>query len=323
MSAHIGIRAHAAPAAPSGRLRLPPSMQVLERGWLSSNSVVFDEGESVSIVDTGYALHAEQTAQLVARVARGRPLSRIVNTHLHSDHVGGNALLQQLHPEATTAIPPGLAAAVDAWDEDALTYAPTAQHCPRFRYDALLHAGQTLQLGGLGWEVLAAPGHDPHMVMLFNDDARVLISADALWENGFGVIFPELEGESGFDEQRAALDLIARRRPQVVVPGHGAPFTDVDAALQRAHLRLEALRADPVRNARHAAKVLVKFWLLQVRACSREQAAAHFARARYFAVIRDRYFAQSDVAGLIGRALDELIAAGAAAERGGRVVNVD
>lgn len=323
MSARLDTAAPEPPRTARGGGPLPASMQVIERGWLSSNSVVFDEGEAVSIVDTGYVLHAAQTADLVACVARGRPLARIVNTHLHSDHVGGNARLQQLHPQAQTSIPPGLAAAVDAWDEDALTYAPTGQQCPRFRYDALLRAGQALRLGGLDWEVLAAPGHDPHMVMLFNDASGVLISADALWENGFGAIFPEIEGDSGFDEQRAALELIAQRRPRLVVPGHGAPFTDVEAALQRAHRRLDALRADPARNARHVAKVLVKFWLLQVRACSRAQAAAHFARARYFEVIRARYFGASDVAAVVGRALDELVAGGAAAERGGQIVNVD
>jgi glyoxylase-like metal-dependent hydrolase (beta-lactamase superfamily II) len=42
--------------------------------------------------------------------------------------------------------------------------------------------------------VLAAPGHDPHMVMLFNRERGILISADALWEHGFGAIFPEIEG---------------------------------------------------------------------------------------------------------------------------------
>jgi len=31
--------------------------------------------------------------------------------------------------------------------------------------------------------------------MLFEPDRRILISADALWQNGFGAIFPEIEGE--------------------------------------------------------------------------------------------------------------------------------
>jgi hypothetical protein len=37
----------------------------------------------------------------------------------------------------------------------------------------------------------------------------VLVSADALWERGFGVVFPELDGVDAFDEVSATLDLIA------------------------------------------------------------------------------------------------------------------
>jgi glyoxylase-like metal-dependent hydrolase (beta-lactamase superfamily II) len=104
-------------------------MTVLERGWLSSNNVLFDDGDAVSIVDTGYVSHAPQTLALVDAARCGRPLTRIVNTHLHSDHVGGNALLKARFAEAgcTIAMPAGLAAAVAAWDEEALTYAPTGQ----------------------------------------------------------------------------------------------------------------------------------------------------------------------------------------------------
>jgi glyoxylase-like metal-dependent hydrolase (beta-lactamase superfamily II) len=296
------------PTAPA----LPATLTVLERGWLSSNNIVFDDGDTVSVVDTGYALHAGQTAQLIDRLRGTRPLARIINTHLHSDHVGGNALLAQRHGAPIT-LPAGLAAAVRAWDEDALTYAPTGQHCPRFAYSALLHEGDVLTLGGLPWRVLAAPGHDPHMVMLLQPDAGVLISADALWENGFGAIFPEIEGESGFDEQRAALDLIAAHAPRVVIPGHGAPFADVGGALQRARARLDALAASPARNARHVAKVLIKFWLLQVRTTTRSALLAWSAQARYFGVIHSRYFADAPFAKMIDRAVDELVAGGVAA----------
>jgi glyoxylase-like metal-dependent hydrolase (beta-lactamase superfamily II) len=304
-------------------LRLPAGMHVLERGWLSSNNIVFDDGAAVAVVDTGYALHAEQTAQLIERIGRGRPLARIVNTHLHSDHVGGNALLQQRHPRTNTSIPPGLAGAVDAWDVDELTYAPTGQHCPRFRYDTVLAAGDRLRLGALDWEVLAAPGHDPHMVMLLNQDERILISADALWEHGFGAIFPEIEGDSGFAEQRAALELIARHRPAAVIPGHGAPFTAVEAALERAHKRLEALASDPERNARQVARVLVKFWLLQVRSTTPAAAIAHFGTARYFRVIHERYFSRRPFADLVERAIDDLVALRAAELCRGQLRNVD
>ena len=126
--------------------------------------------------------------------------------------------------------------------------------------------------------------------MLWNPADRILISADALWQHGFGGIFPEIEGESGFAEQAAMLELIARLAPRLVIPGHGAPFTDVDAALGRAHQRLAALSADPARNARQVAKALIKFYLLDVRSLSLEALIRHLSGARYFNVINERYF---------------------------------
>jgi glyoxylase-like metal-dependent hydrolase (beta-lactamase superfamily II) len=189
-------------------------------------------------------------------------------------------------------------------------------------YDALVESGDALRLGGLRWQVLAAPGHDVHMVMLFNAEHGVLISADALWEHGFGAIFPEIEGESGFAEQRAALALIERCAPRVVIPGHGAPFTDVAAALARAQARLAALSADPARNARQVARVLVKFWLLDRREATLDALVAHFATARYLPLINDRYFHQPFDA-FMRRTVMELAAAGAAQVDGGIVRNVD
>jgi glyoxylase-like metal-dependent hydrolase (beta-lactamase superfamily II) len=303
---------------------LPPTLTVLERGWLSSNNVVFDDGDALSIVDTGYASQAEQTLALVDRLRGERPLTRIVNTHLHSDHVGGNARLQARFAAhgCTIAMPKGLAAAVAAWDTDALTYAPTGQHCERFMYDRLLDDGDVLVLGGLRWQVLAAPGHDPHMVMLFDAEHGLLISADALWEHGFGAIFPEIEGESGFAEQRAALEAIGRRAPRIVIPGHGRPFTDAAAALARAHARLDALAADPARNARQVARVLIKFWLLDRRQVSLESLIAHFAQARYLTLINERYFGQP-FEQFMRRTVMELAAAGALEVVDGEVRNAE
>jgi hypothetical protein len=86
------------------------------------------------------------------------------------------------------------------------------------------------------------------------------------------------------------LELFGRLAPRLVIPGHGAPFTDVEAALKRAHARLESLSSSVERNARHAAKVLVKFYLLEVRSIRLDDLIAHLAGARYFHVINDRYF---------------------------------
>ncbi|MEX3938142.1 MBL fold metallo-hydrolase [Paraburkholderia sp. BR10937] len=243
---------------------LPESVRVFERGWLSSNNVLLVDEARAALVDTGYATHAEQTLALVRHALGPRALDLIVNTHLHSDHCGGNARLQA-HWPCATLIPAASAPIVRDWDETRLSFLATGQTCDRFAFTGTLAAGDRLALGGFEWEVIGAPGHDPDSVMLYAAGPRLLISADALWEHGFGVIFPELEGESGFAEQHAVLEAIAKLEVRVVIPGHGKPFTNVAAALERAFSRLAWLRADPARNARNALKVLIVFKLLEVR----------------------------------------------------------
>ena len=313
---------HSAAASEAPAARLPATMRVFERGWLSSNNVLLlDDDASATLVDTGYVSHCEQTLALVRSQLGKRRLNRIVNTHLHSDHCGGNAFLQR-NLGARIAIPPGHADAVARWDEDVLTFKATGQRCDRFRYDEVIEPGSVLQAGERDWQILAAPGHDPHSVMLWNADDRILISADVLWQHGFGVVFPEIEGESGFTEQEAMLELIATLAPRLVIPGHGAPFSDIDAALNRARRRLSAVSSDSVRNARQVAKALIKFYLLEVRSLPLESLVRHLAGARYFAIINERYF-RLPFDQLIGHCVSELAAIGAVEIIDGTVVNRD
>jgi glyoxylase-like metal-dependent hydrolase (beta-lactamase superfamily II) len=248
----------------------PPALDgitVLERGWLSSNNILIHaaRGEPGAVlVDASHVNHTAQTVELVRHALAGAPLARIVNTHLHSDHCGGNAGLQRAFG-APVFIPPGSADAARTWDTARLSFDATGQRCERFDVTGTIEPGSRFVAGGRHWDVLAAPGHDPDSVMLFDAAHGVLVSADALWENGFGVVFPEIAGEPGFDDVGRVLDLIERLPVSVVIPGHGAPFIDVAAALVRARRRLAGFRADPERHARHAAKVLLKYHLMEER----------------------------------------------------------
>ena len=254
-------------------ISIPLGISVFERGWLSSNNILLhgDAGQGASLIDSSHCLHGEQTVALVRNALRpGEALTTLLNTHLHSDHCGGNAALQRAFG-ARVVIPPGEADAVARWDEDALSYRATGQRIERFAPDALLQPGESFTVGKRTWQALAAPGHDPHSLILFDTQDGVLISADALWENGFGVVFRELDGERAFDDVAAVLDVIERMAPRIVIPGHGAPFADVASALQRARSRLAGFVANPVRHARHGAKVLLKYHLLE----EQQQAMAH------------------------------------------------
>lgn len=300
--------------------QLPATMRVFERGWLSANNILFIDGDDTALVDSGYATHAPQTVALVESALQRRPLKRLINTHLHSDHCGGNAALQARW-QPRTSIPGAEAAAVSAWDVDALTYKATGQQCDRFTFDALLHDGDMLRLGGIDWQVVAAPGHDPHAVMLFAPQQRILIAGDALWENGFGVIFPELEGESGFAEQAAVLERIAELGAHMVIPGHGRPFTDVAGALERARGRLTYLGGDPQRNASHAVKVLVKFKLLEAQRMRRDALLAWMERAPLMVAMRERFMAGQSMEEILSQTLRALAGAKALAVEGDVVVD--
>lgn len=300
---------------------LPPGVVVLERGWLSSNNIVIRGRGGAALVDSGYCTHAEQTVELVAHAAGDVPLKTLVNTHLHSDHCGGNAALQSRWPGLRTLIPPGLAGAVRKWDEVALTFVPTGQRCPRFDFQEALQQGEAIALGDLSWEVHAAPGHDAHSVILFEPVSRTLISADALWQNGFGIVFQELEGERAFDEVAATLDVIEGLRPRVVLPGHGAPFLDVTDALGRARSRLEAYVRDPARHAAHAAKVLLKFKLLEVQQVTVSNFVAWAESTAYFGLVWRRWFSDTSEASWVTSLLQDLVRSGAARMENGMLTN--
>jgi glyoxylase-like metal-dependent hydrolase (beta-lactamase superfamily II) len=289
---------------------LPASMRVFERGWLSSNNILFTGPGQSALVDSGYLIHAAQTLALVEHALEGRQLDRLINTHLHSDHCGGNAALQARYG-CHTAIPAAEADKVRAWDEGALSYKATGQQCERFTFDATLAPGDTLELGGLAWQALGAPGHDPHSLIFYCAAEGILISADALWQNGFGVIFPELEGESGFAEARATLALIDTLDVRLVIPGHGAPFDDVKAALRRAFSRVDFLQADPARNAENAIKVMLKFLLLERQQFALASLPAMFEQNPVIEGARRRYLDRSP-AQLAEWAVRSLVRAGAA-----------
>lgn len=300
---------------------LPVGLHVFERGWLSSNNILFTHGEQTLMVDSGYCTHAKQTVSLVENALADRPLDILVNTHLHSDHCGGNAALQERYPALQTLIPPGHAEQVRQWDAVALTYVPTGQLCPRYKFDDTLRPGAELRFGFTKWQIHSAAGHDPHSVIFFEPESRLLISADALWENGFGVVFPELEEEDAFNEVAATLDLIERLHPKIVIPGHGRVFSYTPDILSKARQRLDSFIKNPAKHARHAVKVLLKFKLLEVQCQLLVKFNQWAMTTSYFEQIRRQFFRDVALDIWINELCDELAASGVARKEGVYIFN--
>lgn len=299
--------------------RLPDAIRVIERGWLSSNSVVlFDGGEAV-VIDSGYRSQADQTVALVREVLERRTLTRLINTHSHSDHIGGNAALQRTFG-CTITVPHGIADAVGEWDEDALLLTTAGQIGERFAADCLIAPGESIAMGGLDWQAVAAPGHDMEALVFYNADRRILISGDALWRDGFGILFADVLGTGdGIGATRRTLEDIARLPIDVVIPGHGAAFVEVDDALARAFGRLRAFEEDGARMARNAIRACFTFSLLDAREMDLDALPEHLASVPIYREANTRFLGLSS-AQLAQWLVADLLKAGVARTKGGKIL---
>jgi len=127
-------------------------------------------------------------------------------------------------------------------------------------------------------------------LVFYNPEHGILISGDALWEHGFGFVMPPELEPAALPATRATLESIAALDISVVVPGHGEPFADVGAALERAFKRVEAFETDSRRIARHALKVILAFALLDRQRLPLHDLPAYFARVGIYRDFNARFF---------------------------------
>jgi glyoxylase-like metal-dependent hydrolase (beta-lactamase superfamily II) len=292
-------------------------VRVIQRGWLNCNQVVLLAPRDNALVDSGYCSHRERTLELLAS-AEGlerEPLERLVNTHCHSDHMGGNAAVAAAYGCRIT-IPAGEAKHVAPWSPQSAWMEEFDQRADPFHFYDTLAPGEAFEGAGLEWEAHAAPGHDMDALMFFEPVNRVLISGDALWEDGMGFVWPEAGANPHIEAARETLAAIERLDPALVIPGHGAIFGDARGAIARVRERLDAFERDPARNARHVVKVMFVFALLDRGAMRVDDVPAYVARVPCYRRL-SRRFLGLDEAALAAWLLEDLARGGAIAIRDG------
>jgi glyoxylase-like metal-dependent hydrolase (beta-lactamase superfamily II) len=110
-----------------------------------------------------------------------------------------------------------------------------------------LKGGERVTVGGREWEVLHTPGHSLGHVCLASTAERVVLSGDHLLPG----VTPPVTFERGFDADPLrsyleSLHRVAELDPDLVLPGHGSPFTGgrrrIEAILRNKTRRLDSVR---------------------------------------------------------------------------------
>lgn len=276
--------------------RLSPGLTVIERGWLNCNQIVLLSPDRNVLIDSGYGKRTAATIGYVEEALGAATLHQLINTHCHSDHMGGNRALAA-HFGCEVVIPAGEVKHVVPWTAQSCWSEQMDQYAEEFAIDATLTAGDRFHAGGTDWDAVAAPGHDMDALMFHCAETGDLVTGDALWEKGMGFVWPEGDaGErTGFlDAARATLDEIERRQPRRILPGHGRPFTTVEAALAESRARLDAFAADPVKHARHVVRALFVFSMLDRRGMALAEVPAYIASVPVYGQMREGFLGGSN-----------------------------
>lgn len=303
---------------------LPPNIAFIERDWLSANHIMFRDRDSATLIDSGYGKFNHITIEKVDAVLSGwgdASLDRIINTHIHSDHIGGNAELQRLHAGCSITVPVDEQPALVNWDapEQMLSYAD--QEAERFAWDDVIEPGQTVQLGGESWQAIATPGHDMGSLVFYSPKLRILISADALWENSSGFVVPQAINPKPLAAQRATFTRLAELDVALVIPGHGPMFTDYSGALMRASEKLELFATDDMRIAKNVVKGMFICSMMWRASMPAEELPAYVSRIGVHRDYNAQFFKISDEA-FADWLLGEAVRAGKVRVDNGEVVSV-
>ena len=199
--------------------------------------------DSVAVIDTGTTLAIGERLLAAVRARTDKPVSHVINTHMHPDHVLGNAAFSQTGAVFVghRNLPAALAARVDSYTANmgAILGLDPARGFGAVLPGLLVEDETRLDLGGRvlllkAWGV----AHTDNDLTVFDATTGTLITGDLLFERHLPVVDGRLLG------WLKAMPEMERLAATQVVPGHGKAPLPWPAALAKQKLYLETLAAD-------------------------------------------------------------------------------
>lgn len=230
------------------------------------NVYALDEGDSWTIVDTGFSSRRSRAIwdKLLLGPLGGKPVSRVIVTHHHPDHVGLAGWFQTEHGATLwTSRTAWLFARMLQLDEQAVprqetldfylsagmdreifeerkserpfNFADVVYPMPlgfkRIKQDDVIRAG------GRNWDVHMGNGHAPEHLTLWSQDDNLVISGDQILpsiSSNIGVYATEPEADPVADWMEACERLSQfARDDQLVLGGHKLPFTGLPMRIRQ------------------------------------------------------------------------------------------
>ena len=191
--------------------------------------------ETLAVIDPGPADTRHLGA--VLKAAGGRPITHILATHAHRDHVDGVRALQAETGAKTYACRRAPVATSGAAEESVSEYINEG-----FSPDVHLASGD--RLAGEGWELSAlhTPGHAPDHLCFVLEGRRLVFSGDHVMAWNTSVVAPP---EGRMADYLRSLELLLNRDDEMLLPGHGGrilePRRTVKAYLLHRRWREQAI----------------------------------------------------------------------------------
>jgi hydroxyacylglutathione hydrolase len=261
------------------------------------------------LIDTGFGSDAKETEQLI-REAGVSPeeLHVIVNTHYHSDHVGGNFHFQKNY---------GVTIAAHRWDADLINSCDPEscsaewldQPVEPYRVDTADH--DEIHTGSRTLKVLHTPGHTLGHISLYEPEEEILICGDLFHKQDIGWLNIFREGVASIQRSIESLDRLATLRIQRAYSGHGSQIENPLAAIDAGRERFEKWLEMPDKIAWHACKRIFAFTLIIKNGLAKEEIDDYLLKCGWFQDFA-RYSFQLQPEEFIQILLDEMIRSGAA-----------